>query len=107
MPALLTLKIDRIFFRTLTSNTRKFEDMGRRQTERRIALSHQDGDKRDDIFERLLAARDQETKQSLSALELNAEAISLIIAGMILLGLSSPTISCDLTLPQDQKLWHQ
>ncbi|MDI1489519.1 MAG: hypothetical protein OHK93_008798 [Ramalina farinacea] len=81
MPALLALKVDRIFFRKLTSNTRKFEDMGRQQTEKRIALSHQDGVKRDDIFEGLLAARDPETKQSMSALDLNAEAISLIIAG--------------------------
>lgn len=83
MPALLTLKVDRIFFRKLTSNTRKFEDMGRQQTEKRVALSHQDGVKHDDIFEGLLAARDPETKQSMSALELNAEAISLIIAGTI------------------------
>lgn len=88
MPAILTLKIDAIFFRKLLNGARKFEEMSKWQTNRRLK-ARLDGDfKHHDIFEKLEGARDGETGQTLTAAELNAEAIGLIIAGTTNLFLS-------------------
>ena len=82
MPAILTLKIDKIFFRRLTDGTRRFEEMSKWQTDRRNKYADC-GIKHRDIFEKLLRARDIETGKRLTIAELNAEAIGLIIAGRI------------------------
>ncbi|KAL9593580.1 MAG: hypothetical protein Q9219_007485 [cf. Caloplaca sp. 3 TL-2023] len=81
MPAILTLKVDRIFFRKLTDSARKFEDMAKWQTSRRIGAHNEEEVKHDDIFEKLLEARDPNTGEGLTTSDLNAEAIGLIVAG--------------------------
>lgn len=81
MPAILTLRIDRIFFRRLTDSARHFEDMAKWQTKRRLDASQDDGAVHDDIFAKLIEARDSKTGIGLSTTDLNAEAIVLIVAG--------------------------
>lgn len=82
MPAILKLKIDQIFFHKLTNDTRQLETMSKSQTERRIAS--QDHFQHPDIFQKILEARDPETGHGLGSAELNAEALTLIVAGKVM-----------------------
>ncbi|KAL8841180.1 MAG: hypothetical protein Q9170_001034 [Blastenia crenularia] len=81
MPAIISMKIDRIFFHKLTGSVRSFESMAKWQTDKRIGAHSDNGAKHNDIFEKLIVARDPNTGIGLSISDLNAEAIGLIIAG--------------------------
>lgn len=79
MPAITKLKIDQIFFHRLVNDTRQLETMSEWQTDRRIAS--RDHSPHPDIFQKILEARDPETGHGMGLAELNAEALTLIVAG--------------------------
>lgn len=81
MPAILTLKMDRIFLRGTTSRARRFEALVKWQMEKRLGEFSDNGFKKDDIFEKLLAARDNSTGAGLTAADLQAEAMTFMVAG--------------------------
>ena len=81
MPAILTLKMDRIFLRRTTSRARKFESVTEWQMEKRLGVFREPGLKQDDMLEKLLAARDSSTGTGLTAADLKAEAMTFMVAG--------------------------
>ena len=83
MPAILTLKLDRILFRRLSNGARAFDKMASWQTSRRLKDLKTEAIKQQDIFERLEEAREPTTGLGLTASDLNAEAIGLIVAGTL------------------------
>ena len=82
MPAMLKLNIGQIIFHKLMKNTRQLGTMSTRQTDRRIAS--QDHPKYPDIFQKILEAKDPETCNGFGPAELNAEALTLTVAGKVI-----------------------
>lgn len=85
MPAILTWKMDRIFLRALTGRARKFESVTRKQMESRLAAHDRPEMKTDDLFNRLLAARDGGSGKGLTHADLHAEAMTFMVAGEYIL----------------------
>ena len=81
MPAILTLKMDRVILRRTTDRARNFEKTTKWQMEKRMSAGRDDGAKHSDLFDKLLAARDSSTGASLSAADLQAEAMTFMVAG--------------------------
>lgn len=81
MPAILTLKMDRVFLRCTTDRARNFEKTTKWQMEQRMTADCDDGAKQSDLFDKLLAARDSNTGASLTAKDLQAEAMTFMVAG--------------------------
>ena len=81
MPAILTLKLDRVFLRGLTGRARTFEMTTKLQMEQRLTGNLEDRAKQEDLFDKLLAARDSSTGASLTAADLQAEAMTFMVAG--------------------------
>jgi cytochrome P450 len=79
MPGILSLKLDKIFFRGATEGTYKYQRLTADQTNFRIEQGEKIQER--DIFGSLLAAHDTETNRSLTREELIAEAGLFIIAG--------------------------
>lgn len=79
MPGILSLKLDKIFFRGATEGTYKYERLTAGQSTYRIDQNDKIHER--DIFGSLLAAHDTETNRSLTREELIAEAGLFIIAG--------------------------
>lgn len=79
MPALLNLRLDKIFLRNLMEQTYEFEALSKAQSDWRASNSDKLVQK--DLFAALLEARDPETGKGLTAEELVAEAGILIVAG--------------------------
>ena len=79
MPLLLTLKIDKIFFRELNRAKKRFLELNDAACHQRIESN--DSIKGRDLFKNLLEAKDPETGGKLTWKELTAEAGILVIAG--------------------------
>ena len=79
MPAILTLKLDKLFFRTLTKETYAYQALSKSQAEWRMAQGRKY--EMNDIFSVLETAKDPETGRMYTPLELVSEAGLLIIAG--------------------------
>lgn len=84
MPAILTLKLDQIFLRSLTSRARRFESATKSQLEARLAMSRASEVKENDMFEKLLAARDSSTGAGLTMTDMHAETMVIMVAGRFL-----------------------
>ena len=79
MPAILTLKLDKLLFSKLTKETYEFQALSKEQAEWRMAQGQKGG--MNDSFSALEHARDSETGRMYTPVELVAEAGLLIIAG--------------------------
>ena len=79
MPAILTLKLDKMLFSKLTKETYEYQALSKDQTEWRMAQGQKS--KMNDIFSALESARDPETNRMYTPIELVSEAGLLIIAG--------------------------
>lgn len=81
MPAILTLKMDRIFLRQTTNRARKFEALVKWQMQQRLGEFGESVFGKDDIFEKLPAARDGSSGTGLTTADLKAEAMTFMVAG--------------------------
>ena len=79
MPAILTLKFDKLLFSKLTKETYEYQVLSKNQAEWRISQGRIS--EMDDIFSALESARDPETNRMYTPVELVSEAGLLIIAG--------------------------
>ncbi len=79
MPALLKLKLDKIFFRSLTEGTRRYEAFSKAQSDEHIEQG--DTYEVEDIFASSLKAKDPETGEGFSLPELVSESSLLIVGG--------------------------
>ena len=79
MPALIRLKLDRLMFPKLISETHQFQALSKSQSDWRVAQGNALGQK--DLFSALMEARDPETSCGYTNDELVVEAGILIVAG--------------------------
>ena len=81
MPAILTLKMDRVFLRRTVARARNFEKTTKWQMEQRLTVDREDVARQSDLVDKLLAARDSNTGASLTTADLQAEAMTFMVAG--------------------------